>query len=180
MSDQGLAFARAFHDEFGRLRALAERALTQVDDRQFVAALDGDSNTIAALVKHIGGNLRSRWEDFRTTDGEKADRHRDGEFDAHESRDQIMAVWHHGWETLEASLSSIGEADLDGLLIIRGESVSLPQALARSLAHTAGHVHQLILLARHWAGPGWETLSIPRGQSEQFRQKMLRRSGGAA
>lgn len=180
MSAAELAFVHAVSDEFARLRALGEQAVGQVDDARFVAALDADGNSLAALMKHVGGNLRSRWEAFRTTDGEKDDRHRDSEFDASESRAEIVAIWAKGWATLEESLGSVTADDLTRDLVIRGEPVSLPRALARSLAHTAGHVHQMILLARHWAGADWRTLSIPRGQSEAFRQKMLRRSTGGA
>jgi hypothetical protein len=180
MTDAGLTCVTAYRDEFARLRVLAERALAQVDDEQFAKALDADSNTIAALVKHIGGNLRSRWEDFRTTDGEKPDRHRDGEFVVTESRADVMAVWDRGWATVDAALATVTGDEVGRDLTIRGESISLPQALARSLAHTAGHVYQLVMLARHWAGTRWKTLSIPRGQSEQFRQEMLRRHSGSA
>src|SRR5262249_36966029 len=118
---------------------------------------------------HIGGNLHSRWRDFRTTDGEKADRHRDVEFEPTESRDAIEAVWQRGWATLESALGSLTPQDLHGHVVIRDEKIAVPRALMRNLSHTAGHVHQLILLAKHWAGPSWKTLSIPRGQSEQFR-----------
>ncbi len=175
-----LAPVRAIRTEFARVRALAERAVAQVDDVQFTAALDADGNSLAVLMKHVGGNLRSRWQDFRTTDGEKEDRHRDSEFEPHESRDGIAAIWARGWETLEEALESVVPEDLERHLAIRGEPIPLPDALARSLAHTAGHVHQMILLARHWRGREWETLSIPRGESEQFRRDMQPRFPGGA
>jgi hypothetical protein len=162
-------FVAALTDEYHALRSLAERAAAQIDDAQFVATLDNDSNSVAALMKHIGGNLHSRWLDFRTTDGEKPDRHRDAEFEPVESRAGIEQVWQRGWATLDAALAGLTPEDLAGHVVIRGESIRTPRALARNLSHVAGHVHQLILLARHWAGRSWQTLSIPRGQSEQAR-----------
>jgi hypothetical protein len=164
-----LGFVAALRDEYHSLRRLAERAAAQVDDRQFFQTLDDDSNSIAALMKHVGGNLHSRWRDFRTTDGEKPDRHRDGEFEARETRSEILGVWERGWATLDEAIDSLTASDLRGTVTIRGEAIPLPRALARNVSHVAGHVHQLILLARHWAGRSWRTLSIPRGQSEQAR-----------
>jgi hypothetical protein len=168
-------FVAALTDEYHALRSLAERAAAQIDDAQFFATLDNDSNSVAALMKHVGGNLHSRWRDFRTTDGEKPDRHRDAEFEPTESRQGVEQAWRQGWATLDAALSGLTPEDVAGHVVIRGESIRMPRALARNLSHVAGHVHQLILLARHWAGPSWQTLSIPRGQSEQAR---LRGAGG--
>jgi hypothetical protein len=162
-------FIAAIAAEYQSLRSMAERAAAQIDAAQFFAMLDAEANSVAGLMKHIGGNLQSRWHDFRTTDGEKVDRHRDAEFEPTESRDAIEGIWQRGWSTLEAALSSLTPQDLRGSVVIRGEKIALPRALTRNLSHTAGHVHQLILLAKHWAGPSWKTLSIPRGQSEQFR-----------
>jgi hypothetical protein len=169
---RGSTWVAAVADEYRSLRSLAERAAAQVDDAQFFASLDSDANSIAALMKHVAGNLRSRWQDFRTTDGEKPDRRRDEEFEPSGSRAEIEAIWQGGWGVLEAALSSLTEEDLSREVTIRGEAISLPRAVTRNLAHTAGHVHQLVLLARHWAGPSWQTLSIPRGESEPFRLRM--------
>jgi hypothetical protein len=177
-SPDDLAFVVALRDEYTSLRRLAERAAAQVDDTHFFQTLDDDSNSIAALMKHVGGNLHSRWRDFRTTDGEKPDRHRDGEFEARESRSEIVKAWDRGWTTLDEALESLNAGDLKGHVVIRGEEVPLSRALARNLSHVAGHVHQLILLARHWAGPSWQTLSIPRGQSEQARLHRARGTAG--
>jgi len=162
-------FVAAIEDEYHALRTLAERAAVQVDDAQFFATLDSEANSIAALMKHVGGNLNSRWRDFRTTDGEKPDRHRDAEFEAVESRDAVLAIWLRGWGTLDAALGSLTPDDLAGHVVIRGEVIALPRALTRNLSHVAGHVHQLVLLAKHWTGSSWKTLSIPRGMSEQAR-----------
>jgi hypothetical protein len=161
----------AFRKEFESLRALAERALAQVDDRAFVRPLDDDANSAAVLVKHIGGNLRSRWTDVFTTDGEKPDRDRDGEFELRpgDTRASIMASWAAGWAAVLTTLDSISSADLERVVTVRGQPHTLARALTRSLAHTAGHVHQLIMLCRHWQGPSWTTLSIRRGESTSFR-----------
>jgi hypothetical protein len=162
-------FVAAMTDEYHALRSLAERAAAQVDDAQLFATLNGEANSIGALMKHVGGNLNSRWRDFRTTDGEKPDRHRDAEFEPGESREAVVAIWERGWGVLDAALGSLTPADLAGHVVIRGERIALPRALVRNLSHVAGHVHQLVLLAKHWTGPSWKTLSIPRGMSEQAR-----------
>jgi hypothetical protein len=168
-SDGVFEVVAAMEDEYHALRSLAERAAAQVDEQQFFATLDSEANSIAALMKHIGGNLNSRWRDFRSTDGEKPDRHRDAEFEPCQSRDADTAVWARGWATLDAALASLTPADMAGHVAIRGERIALPRALTRNLSHVAGHVHQLVLLAKHWTGPSWKTLSIPRGMSEQAR-----------
>ena len=165
------AFIQGIREEFVSLRTLAERAVGQVTDEEFFATLDEEANSLAMLMQHIGGNLRSRWTDFRTTDGEKPDRFRDREFEGGASRADVEAMWRHGWDVLQAALDSLTPGDLEAPIVIRGQAASLPRALTRNLAHVAGHVHQMVLLAKHWKGAGWETLSIPRGQSEQFRQK---------
>jgi len=161
----------AFRVEFHNLRVLAEKALSQLDDDAFFRALDGDANSPALLVKHIGGNLRSRWTDVFTSDGEKPDRRRDAEFelDAADTRASVMEKWAAGWDALTVTFDALAPEDLEREITVRGEPHTLPRALTRSLAHTAGHVHQIVLLARHLSGSAWRTLSIPRGQSDTFR-----------
>ncbi len=180
MAEPALAsdFVAAIADEYHALRSLAERAAAQVDDRQFFATLDSEANSIAALMKHIGGNLNSRWRDFRTADGEKPDRHRDAEFEPGESRDAVVATSARRWEMLDGALGALTPADLAGHVVIRGERIALPRALTRNLSHVAGHVHQLVLLAKHWTGPSWKTLSIPRGMSEQARLEGMSGASG--
>jgi hypothetical protein len=173
------AFIEAISEEFASLRMLVERAAAQVSDEQFFANLDNEANSVGTLMQHIGGNLRSRWQDFRTTDGEKPDRFRDREFDAGLSRAEVEAKWRQGWAMLQDALDSLTTADLDTPIVIRGQSASLPRALMRNLAHVAGHAHQIVLLAKHWRGSDWQTLSIPRGQSEQFRAGTAAKKGGA-
>ena len=149
-----------------KLKAQADKAMVQVDDAQFFALLDADANSIALIVKHVAGNMRSRWTDFLTTDGEKPDRDRDTEFEraAADTRDAVMARWESGWELLLQSVSSLRPADLGKTVTIRGEPHTVVQALHRQMAHYSGHVGQIVLLAKHFAGPHWKTLSIPKAK----------------
>jgi hypothetical protein len=152
---------------FHRQKELAERAMAQIDDDQFFRAIDAESNSVAVIVKHVGGNLRSRWTDFLTTDGEKPDRDRDSEFVVTDSanRAAIMATWSSGWETLFATFATLQPADLASTVTIRGERMTAVAAMYRSLAHVSQHVGQIVFLAKHLRSSSWKTLSIPRGQS---------------
>jgi len=123
------AFIEAISEEFASLRMLAERAAAQVSDEQFFANLDTEANSVGTLMQHIGGNLRSRWQDFRTTDGEKPDRYRDREFEAGLSRADVEAKWRQGWAMLHDGLASLTPADLDTPIVIRGQAASLPRSL---------------------------------------------------
>jgi hypothetical protein len=151
---------------FNQQRRLAEGAAQQVDDDAFARALDPESNSIAVIMKHVGGNLRSRWTDFLTSDGEKPDRNRDGEFVAEgESRADIMRTWNLGWQRLEDTLHSLQPEDLTRTVTIRGEPCTVIQALLRNLAHASHHCGQIVFLAKAHAHADWQTLSIPRGGS---------------
>jgi hypothetical protein len=163
-------FLRDVEAEFRRLRRAAERALEQLDERAFFAALDPESNSPAVLVKHLAGNTRSRWTDFLTTDGEKPDRNRDGEFviGSADTRTALMERWNTAWDILFGALAPLEGADLDRVVSIRGEGCTVREATIRQLTHTSSHVGQIILLAKHHAGAEWKTLSIPRGQSEEY------------
>ncbi len=165
--------------EFASLRQMAERAMAQVDDEAFFRPLAADENSVGLLVKHVGGNLRSRWTEIFTTDGEKPDRNRDGEFErgGDDTRECVTATWRAGWGALEDTLAALSPADLDRTITIRGEPHTVGRALVRSLAHTAGHVHQIILLCRHWKGSDWQTISVPRGASKQFEDRTRARFG---
>ena len=168
---------------FGALRSLAERAVAQVDDAALFAALDPQSNSIATVMKHMAGNLRSRFTDFLTTDGEKPDRDRDAEFEreAEDTRASILAHWAEGWGALSDALDALRPADLLREVTVRGEPHTVLQALSRQLAHQAQHAGQIVLLAKHHAGPRWETLSVPRGRSAAFTRELReRQSHGAA
>jgi hypothetical protein len=148
---------------FREQKRYADRAITQVPDAELFKLPGDDANSIASIMKHVGGNLRSRWTDFLTTDGEKPDRDRDAEFEAgSDTIDAIRAAWEKGWQTLEASLAGLTPADLDRSVTIRGESLPVPVAVQRSLAHTAQHVGQIILLAKIHRGPDWQTLTMPK------------------
>lgn len=171
-SDVTLATAllAEYRARFLAQRTLAEKAAAQVDDAGMFATLDAESNSIAVVMQHVGGNLRSRFTDFLTTDGEKPDRDRDGEFltVAGHVRTDVMARWEAGWRTLEHALGTLQAEDLLRTVTIRGEPMLVVQALGRSLAHVAQHAGQVVLLAKHQAGPRWQTLSIARGQSASY------------
>ena len=156
--------------QFRKYKALADGALAQVEDADFFRSLDPESNSIALLVKHLAGNLRSRWTDFRTTDGEKADRNRDTEFerDAGDTRESLLSRWEAGWAALFAALAPLSEKDLLAEVPIRGEPHTVMQAVHRQLTHYAYHVGQIVALARHFAGSRWTSLSIPKGKSREF------------
>lgn len=160
-----------FTAEFAKYRSLGEKAMAQVSDEALNRVLAPEGNSIAMLVRHIGGNLTSRFTDFLTTDGEKPSRDRDGEFgEGTFTRAHVNDAWTGGWSVLENTLKSLTDADLDTGVSIRGEPITVHQALVRSLAHTSMHVGQIILLARILASDEWRTLSIPKGQSKQYNQ----------
>ena len=156
---------------FRKQRELAERALAQVEDADFFRTIDAESNSVAVIVKHIGGNLRSRWTDFLTTDGEKPDRDRDGEFvvPGTTTRDDVMATWNAGWAALFDTLATLHGDDISATVSIRAESMTAIAAMHRSVAHIAQHVGQVVLLAKHYRSSEWKTLSIPRGRSSEWQ-----------
>jgi len=169
--DLATEYLRDLAERFQSLRRQSERAAAQVSDDGFFATPDAETNSIAINLKHVGGNLRSRFTDFLTTDGEKPDRDRDGEFVVApgETRADIEKRWADGWAALEGALASLTPDDLLRTIHIRGEAHTVLGALSRSLAHTASHTGQITLLAKHYAGDEWKTLSIPRGQSKTFK-----------
>jgi hypothetical protein len=156
--------------QFRKYKQLAEGALAQVADADFFRTIDPESNSIALIVKHLSGNMRSRWTDFRTTDGEKPDRHRDEEFEAREadSRESLMAAWEAGWTLTFEAIAPLRPRDLLAEIRIRGQAHTVVQAVHRQLTHYAYHIGQIVLLARHYAGPRWKSLSIPKGKSKEF------------
>ena len=143
----------------------ADKAVAQLPDDKLHVALDPNTNSIAVIMKHIEGNLRSRWTDFLTTDGEKPWRHRDSEFDERAvTRDQLLSKWNEGFSVLFDSLAALADADLGRTITIRGEALKVHEALHRSLAHTSSHVGQIVLLGKTMRGAAWQTLTIPRAK----------------
>jgi hypothetical protein len=159
---------------FRHYKGLTERAMGQVTDEQLLAVLDGEMNSIAVIVKHMAGNMRSRWTDFLTTDGEKPDRDRDSEFvDPPVSRDRLFAIWEDGWQRLFTAIEPLSDADLSRKVTIRGEAHSVTQAINRQVAHVAYHCGQIVLLAKHFKSDEWRSLSVPRGKSAEFNRRVL-------
>jgi hypothetical protein len=156
---------------FRNYKKLAERAMEQVTEQQLFIAIDEEANSIAIIVKHMAGNMRSRWTDFLTTDGEKPDRNRDSEFiEPPATRTALMEVWENGWSHVFQALEPLTDTDLSRTVTIRGEPHSVMQAINRQIAHYAHHVGQIVLLAKHFAHDRWESLSIPRNRSAEFTQ----------
>ena len=158
---------------FHQTKQLGERAMAQVSDEQLFIALDEEANSIAVIVKHMAGNMRSRWTDILTTDGEKPGRNRDAEFEAPPAtRQALMGLWEEGWTRVFEAVEPLSEADLGRTVTIRGEPHSVMQAINRQSAHYAYHVGQIVFLAKHYAGGNWQSLSIPRNRSAEFNDKV--------
>jgi uncharacterized protein DUF1572 len=156
-------------------KRLGDKAMEQVSEEELALAPDRESNSVATIVKHMAGNMRSRWRDFLTSDGEKPDRNRDGEFeDPPRSRAEVTAMWEEGWNHLFSALGPLTDADLGRTIYIRGEAHSVMQAINRQLAHYSYHVGQIVFLAKHFRSTGWKTLSVPRNRSAEFTKKVLK------
>jgi hypothetical protein len=168
--DPAAEYLRDLPEQFEKLKSLADRAVARVSDEEFFRAIDAASNSLAVILQHVGGNLRSRWQDFLTSDGEKPDRNRDAEFETAEgtTRARVMEVWEHGWRIVLSELRALKPGDLGRDVFIRGERHSVMQAANRSFQHTAYHVGQVVFLARHLRADDWQSLSIPKGQSASF------------
>ena len=148
---------------FRQYKRLGEAALVQVPDSDFTTQLDPEMNSVALIVKHMAGNMRSRWTDFLITDGEKPDRNRDSEFEnAPATRDEVMSLWEDGWARVFSALEPLTNDDLGRTVFIRGEAHSVMQAIQRQIAHYAQHIGQIILLAKHFQSANWKSLSIPK------------------
>ena len=155
-------------------KKLAESALAQISDEEFFRKPDPESNSPALVVKHIAGNLRSRFTDFLTSDGEKPDRNRDQEFiiDANTTRDDVMRWWEAGWKHVFDAVTQLKPEDVGRTVTIRGEPHTVMQAVMRQFGHYAYHCGQIIFLAKHFRSSDWKTLSIPRGKSSEVNAKM--------
>src|SRR5712691_8862047 len=158
--------------EFRQLKTLADRAIAQLEDGDLFTTLDPESNSIAILMQHLAGNLRSRWTDFLTTDGEKPDRDRDAEFEPAPgtTRADLLDDWELGWSRLLGTIDGLLPAALGKTITIRGEPHSVPQAIQRALIHAAYHVGQIVLLAKHARSTEWQNLSVPKGGSAAFNR----------
>jgi len=172
MSDQLLAqhylddALQTFRDN----KKLAERAFAQVSDEDFFATIDSESNSIAVNIKHMAGNMMSRWTDFLTTDGEKPERNRDIEFVIlpGTTKDEMIAYWEKGWQCVFDAIEPLGPEDLPRTVLIRGEKHTVVQAINRQMAHYAYHTGQIVYLAKHFKSSEWQNLSVPRNKSAEF------------
>jgi hypothetical protein len=157
-------------------KKMGDGAIEQITDEHLFTTLDEEMNSIAIIVKHMAGNMRSRWTDFLTSDGEKPNRNRDAEFEEPpSSRQALMKVWEEGWHLVFAALETLTEADMGRAITIRGEAHSVMQAINRQIAHYSYHCGQIVLLAKHFKGREWKSLSVPRKKSDEFNQKVLAR-----
>jgi hypothetical protein len=162
-----------FEDALKAFRAykkLAEKAIAQLQDEEFFVTLDQESNSVAVIMKHMAGNMLSRWSDFLTSDGEKPDRNRDMEFviEAQTKKDDVIAYWERGWKCVFDALEPLQPEDLGKVVLIRGEEHTVVQAMNRQLMHYAYHIGQIVFLAKHYRSEGWSSLSIPRNRSAEF------------
>jgi Protein of unknown function (DUF1572) len=173
-----LKFTTSYREDsltlFRYYKKLAEGAIAQATDQQLHQMLDDETNSIAVNIKHMAGNMRSRWTDFLTSDGEKPDRNRDAEFeDPPSDRDRLMLLWENGWQLVFTALEPLSEADLGRMITIRGEPHSVMQAINRQIAHYAYHCGQIVLLAKHFQHDRWTALSVPRNRSAEFNKKVM-------
>ena len=161
--------------QFRGHKRLAEGAMAQLSDNDFFNALDPESNSVAVIVKHIAGNMRSRFTDFLTTDGEKPDRHRDQEFEMTlgTTHADVMQWWEDGWQCVLGAIESLKPEDVERTVLIRGEPHTALQAINRQIAHYAYHIGQIVFVAKHLRSAEWNSLSIPRGKSEEFNKKAV-------
>ena len=159
---------------FRYYKKLAEGAMEQVSDEQLFATLDEEMNSIAIIAKHMAGNMRSRWTEFLTSDGEKRNRNRDSEFvDPAGTRVELMKMWNEGWDRVFSALEPLSDSDLERKVTIRGEPHSVMQAINRQIAHYSYHVGQIVFLAKHMKASDWKSLSVPRNKSGEFNRKVL-------
>jgi hypothetical protein len=158
---------------FRQYKKLGEDAMAQVSDDQLFVALDEEMNSIAIIVKHMVGNMRSRWTDFLTSDGEKPNRNRDSEFvDAPTNRAALLSIWNDGWKCMFHALEPLTDADLQRTVTIRSEPHSVMQAINRQIAHYSYHIGQIVFLAKHFQGSNWKSLTVPRNKSAEFNRKV--------
>lgn len=174
----GRAWLHEIERQYREHKDLCERAAAQVSDADFFTSFGRHPNSVGVLMKHVGGNLRSRWRDFLTTDGEKADRNRETEFGTEgETRASVLATWDEGWRVALEELRALSPDDLERTVTIRGEPHPVVRAIHRNLSHVAYHCGQIVQLARHLAGVRWRMLSVPPGESEEYNAAMRAKHG---
>lgn len=175
MTDLAIHYLDEVRRQFRGHKRLAEGALSQLKDEEFFIALDPESNSVAVIIKHIVGNMRSRFTDFLTTDGEKSDRNRDQEFEItpETTRADVMRWWEEGWAIVMAAVDSLKPEDVLRTVTIREEPHTVLQAINRQVAHYAYHLGQAVFLAKHFRSADWKSISIPRGKSEEFNRKAI-------
>ena len=163
-------------------KKLADKAFAQLTDEEFFVTLDHESNSVAVIMKHIAGNMFSRWTDFLTTDGEKPDRNRDMEFviESETTKAEVMDYWERGWQRTLETLDSLKPEDLMRTVTIRGEAHTVVQALNRQLAHYPYHIGQIVFLAKHFRSDEWKSLSIPKNKSSDFNKYLEKKEAAAA
>ncbi len=165
---------------FRAYKKLAEKALAQIKDEEYFVTLDEESNSVAVIMKHMAGNMISRWTDFLTSDGEKPDRNRDQEFVIAEgtTKDEVFTYWEQGWNCLLNTVESLQPADLDKKIFIRGKAHSVVQAINRQMTHYAYHIGQIVYLAKHIRSSEWKSLSVPRNSSASFNEYLKNKPQG--
>ena len=165
---------------FRAYKKLAEKALDQITDEEFFLTIDEEANSIAVIMKHMAGNMLSRWTNFLTTDGEKPDRNRDMEFviEPQTAKEDVIAYWERGWSCLFAALEPLEPGDYSRKVLIRGEEHTIVQAINRQLTHYAYHIGQIVLLAKHFRSTDWKSLSIPKNRSADFNKYLEQRASG--
>ena len=166
-----------FEDAIASLKAykkLADKAIAQIEDDEFFVMLDEEANSVAVIMKHMAGNMFSRWTDFLTTDGEKPDRNRDMEFviEANTTKDEVLNYWERGWACVFGALEPLRPEDFEKTVMIRGEEHTIVQAINRQLMHYSYHIGQIVFLAKHFRSTEWRSLSIPRNQSAAFNSSL--------
>ncbi|WP_053218339.1 DUF1572 family protein [Virgibacillus senegalensis] len=170
----GKAYLNIVIQRFTSVKSLGEKAIRQLSEQDIHWTYNTESNSVAVIVKHLSGNMVSRWTDFLNSDGEKSSRNRDGEFEnTIASKGELLEVWEHGWQTLFAALYDLTEADLLKTVYIRGEGHLVIDAIERQLAHYASHVGQIVYIGKQVKDAEWETLSIPKGKSQEYLEQML-------
>ena len=170
----GNEYLKVVQERFTSVKSLGEKTISQLSEEDIHWRFNEASNSVAVIVKHVSGNMVSRWTDFLTTDGEKANRNRDQEFENDiSSKQELMTIWEKGWNVLFAALNELSEQDLLKTIYIRGERHTVLDAIERQMAHYAYHIGQIVFIGKQLKGDAWESLSIPKGNSEQYLQQML-------